>query len=79
MFIFMLVWLRSYDHCLMMWLLTLDFGTIININVITSIIAIFECCYYWLNKQMAQQMKLNEYGGPWIPQSEGNGDIPSTL
>ena len=37
---------------------TLDFGIIININVINEIIAIFECCYYWLNKQLAQQRKL---------------------
>ena len=54
-----------------LWLLfdnvTLDFGTIINVNVITSIFVIFECCYYWLNKQVARQMKLKEYGGPWIP------------
>ena len=58
-----------------LWLLfdnmTLYFGTIINVNVITSIFSIFECCYYWLNKQLDQQRKLNEYGGPWIPQSEG--------
>ena len=32
---------------------TLDFGTIINVNVITIIFAIFECHYYWLNKQLA--------------------------
>ena len=50
---------------------TLDFGIIIKINVINEIIAIFECCYYWLNKQLAQQGQLKEYGGPWIPQSEG--------
>ena len=54
-----------------LWLLfdnvTLDFGTIINVNFITSIFAIFECCYYWLNTQLAQQMKLKEYWGPWIP------------
>ena len=66
-----------------LWLLfdniTLDFDTIINVNVISSIFAIFEFCYYWLNKQLDQQRKLKEYGGPWIPQSEGNGDIPSTL
>ena len=60
-----------------LWLLfdnvTLDFGTIINVNVITSIFAIFDYCYYWLNKQLAQQMHLNGYGGPWIPQSGGEG------
>ena len=40
-----------------LWLLfdnlTLEFSTIINVNVITSIFVIFECCYYWLNKRMA--------------------------
>ena len=50
--------------------MTLDFGTIINFNAITSIFTIFECCNYWLNKQLDQQRKLKEYGGPWIPQSE---------
>ena len=30
----------------------------------------------WLNKQLAQQRKLNEYGGPWIPQSEGGWGHP---
>ena len=24
----------------------------------------------WLNKQLAQQRKLNEFWGPWIPQTE---------
>ena len=51
--------------------MTLYFGTIINANVITSIFTIFECCYYWLNKQLAQQRKLKGYGGPWIPEIEG--------
>ena len=55
---------------------TLDFGTIININVINGIIVIFECCYYLLNKQLAQQRKLKEYGGPWIPKSEGEWGHP---
>ena len=54
-----------------LWLLfdnvTLDFVTFINVNVITDIFCIFEYCYYWLNKQLAQQRKLKEYGGPWIP------------
>ena len=58
-----------------LWLLfdnvTLDFGTIINVNVITDMFSIFECCYYWLKKKPVQQRKLKEYGGPWIPQSEG--------
>ena len=58
-----------------LWLMfdnvTLEFGTIINVNVITIIFSIFECCYHWLNKQLTQQRKLKEYGGPWIPQSEG--------
>ena len=55
---------------------TLDIGTSINVNVITSIFAIFECCYYWLNKQVAQQSQLKEYGGPSIPQSEGKCGHP---
>ena len=38
--------------------MTLDFGTIINVNVITNIFVIFECCYYYLNKQLAQQREL---------------------
>ena len=54
-----------------LWLLfdnmNFHFGTIINVDVITNIIAIFECCYYWLNKQRAQQRKLKDYGGPWNP------------
>ena len=37
-----------------LWLMfdnvNLDVGTIINVNVITNIFAIFECHYYWLNK-----------------------------
>ena len=63
-----------------LWLLfdnvTLDFGTIINVNVITSIFAIFKCCYYWLNKQLDQQRKLKEYGVPWVPQIEGEWGHP---
>ena len=46
-----------------LWLLfdnaTLDFNNIINVNVIIGIISIFECCYYWLNKQLDHQRKLN--------------------
>ena len=33
----------------------------------------------WLNKQLAQQRKLKEYGGPWIPQSEGEWGHPLHL
>ena len=72
-----LMWLRNYNYCLITWLWTLV--TIINVNVITSIFAIFECCYYWLNKQLAQKRKLKEYGGPWIPQSEGEWGHPLHL
>ena len=66
-----------------LWLMfdnvTLDFGIIINVNVITSIFAIFECCYYWLNKQLTQQRKLKEYGDHGFHKVRGSGDIPSTL
>ena len=58
------------DLLLMFYNMTLYFGAIINVNVITRISAIFECCYYGLNKQLAQKRKLKEYGGPWIPQIE---------
>ena len=57
-----------------LWLLldkvTFEFSTIINVNVITIIFVIFECFYYALNKKLAQQRQLKEYGGPCIPQSE---------
>ena len=56
--------------------MNLDFGTIINVNVITNIFAIFECCYYGLNKQLAHQRKLKWYGVPWIPQSKGEWRHP---
>ena len=32
------------DLLLMLDTMTLDFGTTINVNVITSIYALFECC-----------------------------------
>ena len=54
----------------------LYFGIIVNINVINDIIVTFECYYYWLNKQLARQRKLKEYGGPWIAQSEGEWRHP---
>ena len=64
------------DLLLMFDNMTLDFDTIINVNDIISIFVIFECCYYWLNKQMDQQRKLKEYGWPWIPQREGEWGHP---
>ena len=55
---------------------TLEFDTIINVNVITNILAIFECCYYMIKKKLAQQRKLKEYEGPWVPQSYGEWGHP---
>ena len=42
-------------------MLMLLLASMLSLNVVNDL----------LNKQLAQQRKLNEYVGPWIPQSEG--------
>ena len=47
-------------------MLKLLLESLLSLNVVNDL----------LNKQLAQQMKLKEYGGPWIPQSEGKWGHP---
>ena len=44
----MIIWMINVinDLCLLFDNMTLEFGTIVNVKVITNIFAILECCYY---------------------------------
>ena len=47
-------------------MLMLLLASMLSLNVVNDL----------LNKQLAQKRKLNEYGGSWIPQSEGEWGHP---
>ena len=74
------IWLWNYAPSMInvikdLWLLfvnvTLDFSTIVNVNVITNILATFECCYYWLRKKIGSTKEIKRVWEKMDQQTKG--------